>query len=120
MEAVLIFWCGAVDTRNVVWIGTVLGVLAVLMVVGYMLVKRFTVSGRREKEENTVFTLEQVLQLRREGQLSDEECKALNDSIIQNAGVTLEQIRQLHQEGQLSDEEYQSLREKIIQEARLG
>lgn len=85
MEAVLFFWCGAVDTRNVVWIGSVLGVLAVLMVVGYWLVRRLTVSGRGEKEENTAFTLEQIRQLHQEGQLSDEEYQSLREKIIQEA-----------------------------------
>ena len=85
MEAVLFFCYGAVATRNVVWIGTVLGVLAVLMVGGYWLVKRLTVSGRREKEENTAFTLEQIRQLHQEGQLSDEEYQSLREKIIQEA-----------------------------------
>jgi hypothetical protein len=120
MEMAVFFCCGAVETKNLVWIGSVLAVLVVGAMAGYLLVKRFAVTSLRGKEGDSSFTLEQIIQLHREGQLSDEEFKVLNVKIIQNNRFTLEQIRKLHQEGQLSDEEFQTLKEKIIQKARFG
>jgi uncharacterized membrane protein len=85
MEMAFFYSCGAVDTYALIWIGVVLGVLFVILLLGFFLIRRFTVSSKPDNATETAFTLEQIRKLHEQGRLSDEEFKNLKEKIIQKA-----------------------------------
>ena len=84
MKTASFYCCGAADIKTLIWIGLVLGVLFILLLLGFFLIRRFTVSSKPNETADTAFTLEQIRKLHEQGQLSDEEYKNLKEKIIQN------------------------------------
>ena len=81
----------AMDPKDRLWIGVSLGVLFVLIVVAFIVLLKLRnrlLSSRRDSQLGSTFTLEQLRQLHRQGQISDEEYHNLRDTTFSDSGAS--------------------------------
>jgi len=81
----------AMDTKDRLWIGVSLGILFVVVVVAFIVLGKLRNrlhSSHRDTQLGSVFTLEQLRQLHRQGQISDEEYHNLRDTMFTDSGTS--------------------------------
>ncbi len=82
---------GAMDPKDRLWIGVSLGVLFVVIVAAFIVLGKLRNrlhSTNRDSPLRSTFTLEQLRQMHREGQISDEEYHNLRDTTFSDSGVS--------------------------------
>ena len=79
------------DPKDRLWIGVALGILFVVIVVAFIVLLKFRnrlLSSRHDSQFGSTFTLEQLRQLHRQGQISDEEYQNLRDKTFTDSGAS--------------------------------
>ncbi len=79
------------DPKDRLWIGVSLGILFVVIVVAFIVLLKFRnrlLSSRHDSRFGSTFTLEQLRQMHRQGEISDEEYKNLRDTTFTDSGPT--------------------------------
>jgi|GEM_PF-2733621 len=81
----------AMDPEDRVWIGVSLGILFVVIVAAFIVLGKLRSRLRRSDRDSqleSAFTLEQLRQLHREGQISEEEYHNLRDTMFAERGAS--------------------------------
>jgi len=79
------------DPKDRLWIGVSLGILFVLIVAAFILLRNLRNrlhSSHPDSRFGAAFTLEQLRQMHRQGEISDEEYQNLRDTTFTDSGPT--------------------------------
>ena len=79
------------DPKDRLWIGVALGILFVVIVVAFIVLLKFRnrlLSSRHDSQLGSTFTLEQLRQMHRQGEISDEEYQNLRETTFTDSGAS--------------------------------